>query len=333
MADRESEPVGQGSRRTVAVTNRSTKTAVKILLLGANGQLGYELCRSLEPLGDLVATARHGDCGDQGRKLDLAEPAQLNRMLDLEKPDLIVNAAAFTAVDQAEDEQFLATRINTMVPAILADYAARHQTPLVHFSTDYVFDGKSDRPYLESDACKPQGIYGISKLSGELAIRDAGCPHLILRTSWVYGARGKNFLLTILRAAAERDQLSIVDDQWGSPTWTRMLAKLTARAIGQLQQADDWQQRGGIYHVSAQGKTTWFRFAQAFIKLAVEQKLLPGAPLLQPVTTADYPTRARRPAWSVLDNSAFEKAFKVQVLDWETQLRLCMKGLQDKPND
>ena len=226
-----------------------------------------------------------------------------------------------------EDEQFLATRINTIVPASLADYAVRHAVPLVHFSTDYVFDGKADRPYVESDVCKPQGIYGISKMSGELAIRDSGCRHLILRTSWVYGARGKNFLLTILRAAAERDQLNIVDDQWGSPTWTRMLAKLTAQAVSQLQQSGDWEQRGGTYHVSAQGKTTWFRFAEAFIKLAVEQNLLQAAPQLQAVTTADYPTRARRPAWSVLDNSAFEQAFKVQVLDWETQVRLCMKGI------
>jgi dTDP-4-dehydrorhamnose reductase len=300
---------------------------VKTLLLGAAGQLGFELCQSLAPLGELVPTSRNGDCGEGGRPLDLAESTQLAKMLNQQKPDLIVNAAAFTAVDQAEDEQFLATRINTMVPASLADYAARHAIPLVHFSTDYVFDGKADRPYVESDVCKPQGIYGISKMSGEMAIRDSGCRHLILRTSWVYGARGKNFLLTILRVAAERDQLNIVDDQWGSPTWTRMLAKLTARAVGQLQQSGDWEQRGGTYHVSAQGKTTWFRFAEAFIKLAVEQNLLQAAPQLQAVTTADYPTRARRPAWSVLDNSEFEQAFNVQVLDWETQVRLCMKGL------
>lgn len=301
---------------------------MKILLLGANGQLGFELCRSLETLGELVPTSRHGDCGQQGRQLDLSELSELSKLLKLERPDLIVNAAAYTAVDQAEDEQILATRLNTMVPASLADYAAHHDAALVHFSTDYVFDGKADRPYLESDVCKPQGIYGISKLSGETAIRESGCRHLIIRTSWVYGARGKNFLLTILHAARERDQLSIVDDQWGSPTWTCILAKLTARAIGDLQQGDDWQQRGGTYHVSGKGQTTWYRFAEQFIKLALEQGLLQSAPQLKPISSADYPTRARRPAWSVLDNSAFEKAFNLQVLDWETQVRLCLQGIQ-----
>ena len=301
---------------------------MKILLLGASGQLGFELSRSLEPLGELVPTSRSGDSDKQWRPLDLTQNAQLTKTLAEESPDLIVNAAAFTAVDRAEDEQFLATRLNTMVPAALADYAARHDAALVHFSTDYVFDGQADRPYVESDACKPQGIYGISKLSGEAAIRDAGCRHLILRTSWVYGARGNNFLLTILRAARERDQLNIVDDQWGSPTWTCMLAKLTARAIGALQQDADWQQRSGTYHVSAKGQTTWFRFAEQFIELAVAQGLLQRAPQLKPIATADYPTRARRPAWSVLDNSAFEKTFNLQVLDWETQVRLCLRSIQ-----
>jgi dTDP-4-dehydrorhamnose reductase len=300
---------------------------VKILLLGASGQLGFELSRSLDTLGDLVATARNGGCGRQWRQLDLTENDPLSDTLAQESPDLIVNAAAFTAVDRAEDEPLVATRLNATVPATLAGYAARHDAALVHFSTDYVFDGQADRAYVESDVCKPQGIYGSSKLSGEVAIRDTGCRHLILRTSWVYGARGKNFLLTILGAARERDQLSIVDDQWGSPTWTCTLARLTALAIGKLRQASDWRRLGGTYHVSASGKTTWFRFADHFIKLAVEKGLLQSAPELKPVSTADYPTRARRPAWSVLDNSAFEKAFGLQVPDWETQLQLCLQGI------
>ena len=301
---------------------------MKILLLGASGQLGFELCQNLKMLGELTPTARHADNDRQVQPLDLIDQAQLSKTLARTKPDLIVNAAAFTAVDQAEDQQSLATVLNATVPGVLADYAARHGAALVHFSTDYVFDGQADRPYLETDACQPQGVYGSSKLAGEAAIQEAGCRHLILRTSWVYGARGKNFLLTILRAASERDQLSIVDDQWGSPTWTCMLARLTVGAIGSLQQAGDWDQRGGAYHLSANDQTTWFRFADQFIKLAVQQGLLKRAPELKAVATADYPTRARRPAYSVLDNGEFEKAFGVQVPNWQSQLRLCLRSIQ-----
>jgi dTDP-4-dehydrorhamnose reductase len=297
-------------------------------LLGASGQLGYELCQSLAPLGELTTTSRNGSSESGVLPLDLTDIGGLSKLLMEAKPDLIVNAAAYTAVDKAEDEQILATRVNTMLPASLADYSARHGTALVHYSTDYVFDGQLDRPYLESDTCRPQGIYGISKLSGEKAIQESGCRHLILRTSWVYGARGRNFLLTILKAAAEKTHLSIVNDQWGSPTWCRMLARCTVHALKDLKQTGDWEQRGGIYNLSANGKTTWYHFAEEFIQLAVTQGLLPRAPELRPVSTANFPTRARRPAWSVLDNSAFEKAFDMQVLDWETQVRLCMRTMR-----
>lgn len=294
---------------------------MKILLLGANGQLGHELHRSLLPLGEVRAAARAG----HPIKLDLADLDGLARLLDREHADVIVNAAAYTAVDRAEEETALAHRINAEAVAVMARAAAAQGTALVHYSTDYVFAGDADRPYREDDPVAPINCYGASKLAGEEAIRESACAHLILRTAWVYGNRGKNFLRAILRLAGERDQLRIVADQHGAPAWSRMLAEMSAAAIHRVMLADDWRAISGTYHMSAAGQTTWHAFAQRFVTIAAERGLIDRAPLIEAITTAEFPTPARRPAWSVLDNRRFEQTFGLRVASWERQLELCME--------
>ncbi|MET3132762.1 dTDP-4-dehydrorhamnose reductase [Oxalobacteraceae bacterium GrIS 1.11] len=285
---------------------------MKILLTGTSGQLGYELERSLQGLGQVIAVDRS--------QMDLSDLDQVRDVIRATQPQLIVNPAAYTAVDKAESEPALAMRINAEAPAVMAQEAARLGAAMVHYSTDYVFDGAKQGAYLEDDATAPLNVYGRSKLAGEQAIIAAGIPHLILRTSWVYGMRGKNFLLTMLRLAREREQLSVVDDQHGAPTWSRTIADSTALILAQARagQADWWQGNSGIYNLSSQGQTTWFGFTQAILAAAqIECRLIP-------IPSSEYPVPAPRPVNSVLCSEKLMERF-CNLPDWHAALRLCLQ--------
>jgi dTDP-4-dehydrorhamnose reductase len=289
---------------------------LKILLLGANGQVGTELRRSLVPLGEVVAATRNGQLAD-GTRCEIANfdaPESLPALVQRIAPDAVVNAAAYTAVDLADSEPEAAFRANAEAPAVLASACAAQDAWLIHYSTDYVFDGNADRPYREDDPTGPASVYGASKLAGEQAIRGSGARHLILRTAWVYAAHGKNFLLTMLRLARERESLRVVADQFGSPTPAPLIADVTARLL----QAEG--ARSGTWHLTASGHISWHGFAQAIFDEAVRGSLLPRAPEVVPIRTADYPTPARRPAWSVLDNSALQRDFGLVLPSWQDAL-------------
>lgn len=283
-----------------------------ILLLGGNGQVGMELRRSLAGLGTLVVATRDGT--GAGEAADFSNPGSLGALVDRLRPDIVVNAAAHTAVDRAEGERELAFRINAEAPAALAAACARLDATLVHYSTDYVFRGDGTRPYREDDATAPAGAYGASKLAGEQAIRTSGCRHLVFRTAWVYAAHGHNFLRTMLRVGAEREELRVVADQAGTPTPAALIADTTAQI---LRQRPD---RSGLWHLTATGQTTWHGFAEAIFAGAVARGLLARAPKIVPIATADYPTPAARPAYSVLDTSALQRDFGVGLPGWETGL-------------
>jgi dTDP-4-dehydrorhamnose reductase len=287
---------------------------MKVLLFGCNGQVGWELQRALAPLGDLIALdydCENGLCGDFNRPKDLADTVQTV------KPDVIVNAAAYTAVDKAESEPELAARINTEAPAVLAGEARKIGAWLVHYSTDYVFDGGGDRPWRETDATGPLNVYGTTKLQGEDEIRRSECRHLIFRTSWVYAAHGHNFAKTMLRLACERDHLEVVDDQVGAPTGAELLADVTAYAI---RSAMERPEVGGLYHVTADGETSWFEYAGFVAEFArnagAEIKVAPGA--IVPVPSSVFPTPARRPQNSRLDTSKFRDTFRLSLPHWKT---------------
>lgn len=290
---------------------------MKILVLGANGQVGHELLRSLAPLGDLVAATRDGALADGSSCLraDLADAGSLAQALDEARADVIANAAAWTAVDRAEDEPGLADRINHHAVGEIGTWAARHGARVVHYSTDYVFDGSATRPYREDDATAPLGVYGATKLAGEQALRASGARHLVFRTAWVYAAHGHNFLRTMLRLAGERDELRVVSDQVGAPTPARLIADVTATALAS---PPDAPQR--TFHLVARGRCSWSGFAAAIVEGAAARGLIPRAPRVVPIAGADYPTRARRPAYSVLDASRLESAFGLQLPDWRAGL-------------
>lgn len=297
---------------------------MRILLLGGNGQVGFELLRSLAPLGEVVATTRSGQLPD-GRACetaDLSDPASLPGLVARFAPDLVVNAGAYTAVDRAEDEPELAFRVNAGAPAALAGACARAGIPIVHYSTDYVFDGSGTRPYREADATAPLGVYGASKWAGEQAVRDSGAAHKIFRLCWVYGPRGGNFLLTMLRLARERDLLRVVADQRGTPTPATWIADATVRALQARPEAS------GTWHLAAGGQASWFDFASEIVARAAETGLIPRAPRVEAITTADFPTRARRPAWSVLDTSALAADFGIRLPDWRNGVTLCLGSLR-----
>lgn len=298
---------------------------MKILLLGANGQVGFELRRALAPLGEVVAATRSGELahGESCAVADLAQSASLAAALDAAHADVIVNAAAYTAVDRAEDEPDLADRINHRALAEIGAWAARRGARVVHFSTDYVFDGSATRPYREGDPTAPLGIYGRSKLAGEDALRASGALHLIFRTAWVYAPRGENFLRTMLRVAGERDELRIVSDQIGAPTPARWVAAMTADALAQWHVLDTDASRklAGIYDVVASGQCSWYDFASAIVVDAHARGLLPRVPRVLPIVSADYPTRAQRPAYSVLDCARLQNTFGLQLPDWRDGLR------------
>lgn len=285
---------------------------MKILLLGKNGQVGWELQRSLAVLGDVVAL----DFDTPGPwQADFTRPQALGPMLRQIAPQVVVNAAAHTAVDRAESEPELVHTINAEAPGVLAREAAALGATLVHYSTDYVFDGSGDRPRTEEAPTGPLSVYGRTKLAGEQAIRASGCRHLILRTSWVYAARGGNFAKTMLRLAAERDALTVIDDQVGAPTGADLLADVTAHALRALQQRPDL---GGTYHCVAAGETTWFGYARHVVEWARAHghpvKVAPDA--IRPVPTSAYPTPARRPLNSRLDTTKLRAAFGLHLPHW-----------------
>ena len=286
---------------------------MKILLLGKNGQVGWELQRSLAPLGALTALDRQGDNGLCGDLADLEGLAATVRTL---QPQVIINAAAYTAVDKAESEPELARRINTEAPAILAREAQACGALLVHYSTDYVFDGRGDQPWTEDAPTGPLSVYGATKLAGEQAIVQAGRAHLILRTSWVYAARGGNFAKTMLRLAQERERLTVIDDQWGAPTGAELIADVTAHAIAQTRQQPG---KAGIYHLAPAGETTWHAYAKYVIAQASQAQpaIKIKATEIAPIPTSTYPTSARRPHNSRLNCAKLQATFGLHLSPWQ----------------
>ena len=281
-----------------------------ILLTGSNGQIGWELRRTLTTLGRVTALDRRG--------MDLADPDSIRSAIRACDPQIIINAAAYTAVDQAESEPELALAVNGAAPGIMAEEAKKLGALLVHYSTDYVFDGAKTAPYAEEDAPNPGNVYGRSKLAGERAIAASGARHLIFRTSWVYGARGKNFLRTLLRLAQERAELRIVDDQVGAPTWCRAIAEATAQVLACMQTRDA-SDTYGTYHLSAAGSTSWYGFARAILGHAG------SSCKVVPIPTREYPLPARRPANSVLSNARFSARFGIALPEWAEALKLCLQ--------
>ena len=285
---------------------------LKILISGKTGQVAVELQKRLAGLGELIVLGRD--------ELDLSQPEQIRAQVRAHKPDLIINAAAHTAVDLAESEPELAFAINAIAPGILAEEAKALGIPLIHYSTDYVFDGTKPAPYTESDTPNPLGVYGQSKLAGEQAIAAAGGEYLILRTSWVYSSHGKNFLLTMQRLLQEKPQMRIVADQIGAPTWAGTIANSTRVLIEQWQagKAGDW----GVYHLTAQGETSWFGFAQAIgEQLRAEGKACAD---LEPIPSSAYPTPAKRPLNSRLDCTRLQQQWHVSQPQWQDALHECL---------
>ncbi|MDH5711296.1 MAG: dTDP-4-dehydrorhamnose reductase [Gammaproteobacteria bacterium] len=295
---------------------------MKILLFGKNGQVGWELNRSLQPLGDVIAMSRED--------VDFSKPESLRGIVQKIGPDVIVNAVAYTAVDKAEDEEVLATIINGEAPGVLSEEAKKINALLVHYSTDYVFDGLKEMAYAEDDEPNPINAYGRSKLFGEKLIESSGCDFLIFRTSWVYGARGKNFLLTMIRLMQERGSIRVVNDQHGAPTCARQIAEITANAIWQ-----SWRERkqggfcSGMYHLASSGKATWYRFA---MEIADKAKRLMGEENIiikdiEPISSAEFPVIARRPMNSLLQSRKLEERYGLVMPDWEKCLDLTMREL------
>lgn len=285
-----------------------------ILLTGASGQVGHELAASLASHGSVFVTDR--------ATLDLADADAIVTTLRRLKPALIVNAAAYTAVDLAEQQPDAAFAVNALAPGILAEEAKRSGAMLIHFSTDYVFDGTATSPYREDSPVAPLSVYGASKLEGERRIAASGASALVFRTSWVYGLRGRNFLLTVRRLAVERDELRVVDDQRGVPNWCRALARAVARVVG-LGSAT-LAERAGLYHLSSRGQATWFEFARAIVGEAARPRIVP-------ITTDQYPTPARRPRYSVLDTTKFVSTFGFDLPEWRGALAECLCAPADPP--
>lgn len=294
---------------------------MKILLTGGNGQVGWELIRALLPLGEVIVTNR--------AQADLADLDNLRRTVQKYSADVIVNAAAYTAVDKAETEENLALRINAEAPGVLAEEAKKTGALLIHYSTDYVFDGTKISAYAEDDAPNPVNIYGQSKLTGEKAVQATGVDYLILRTSWVYAARGHNFLKSVLRLAAEREELNIVADQIGSPTWARLIAETTAHVIRQsMLERRSGGFDSGLYHLTSAGETSWHGFAQTIVDIVRQQgnQTLKNR-IINPIPTADYPLPAKRPANSLLSTSRLERHFGLKMPAWDKALKLCMEDM------
>lgn len=289
---------------------------MRILLLGANGQVGSECRRALESSGGLICATRDGRLSDGGQceLADLGRPDSLPGFVARIAPDVVINAAAYTAVDRAESERDAAFRANADSPAMIAQACADRGVYLVHYSTDYVFDGSGNAPYPLDAPTSPLGVYGESKLAGEAAIRASGCDHAILRTAWVYASHGKNFLLTMLRLAREREELRVVADQIGTPTPAALIADVTAGIVA------CGQRPSGTWHLTPDGQVSWHGFAQAIIDGAHQRGLLSSKPIVSPIATRDFPTPARRPAWSVLDNTLLKRDWAVELPTWQQGL-------------
>jgi dTDP-4-dehydrorhamnose reductase len=290
---------------------------MKILLIGKNGQVGWELRRTLAPLAEVRAM--------DYPEIDFTNTAMLRAMVAAVDPTVIVNAAAYTAVDKAETETDLCRQVNAIAPGVLAEAAKKAGALMVHYSTDYIFDGTKTSHYVETDAPNPLGAYGRTKLEGDRAVKASGADHLIFRLCWVYGTRGQNFMLTMQRLAREREKLRVVDDQFGCPTWSRMIAEATALALKQVMAGADRSAYNGEYHLAASGYTSWYGFATSIIEgmPEVERKCR----VVERITTAEYPTPAKRPAFSALDCGKLQKTFGLRLPNWETSLRQVL----DKP--
>ena len=311
-----------------------------ILLTGRTGQIGSELLHLLPEIGEVVAPDRH--------ELDLLDANNIRRTVREIRPELIVNAAAYTAVDAAENQEADAYAINADAPAVISEEAKKIGAVIVHYSTDYVFDGSKKTPYEETDSVAPINVYGKSKLAGERAIYAAGAPYLIFRTAWVYATRGRNFLLTILRLATEREELRIVHDQFGTPTWSREIAEATLKILKQFTGQSSLSSRlvsqvSGIYHLTAKGETTWYDFATAILEEAVHSspevpwfaEATRRRPLITkrvtPITTDEFPSPVSRPSYSVLSNSHLIQTFGVELSDWRMQLRRIFRTEDSAP--
>ncbi len=287
-------------------------------MIGKEGQVGRELSSLLKPFGELTLFGKED--------LDLTQADRIREQLHNVQPHVIVNAAAYTAVDQAEEEPDLALAINGTAPAILAEEAKKLGAALVQYSTDYVFDGEKQDPYTEEDSPNPMGVYGRTKLAGDEAIQSTGLPHLIFRTAWVYGLKGKNFLLTIQRLAKERDELKIVDDQIGSPTWCRTIAQATANVLTQILPQSSpgdlshFEQASGLYNLVCGGQTSWFGFAQAILEASSSSQ----DTKLIPIPTSEYPTLTKRPQNSVLSTKKLKSAFGIAPPAWDVTLKYCL---------
>lgn len=284
----------------------------KILLTGATGQVGWELSRALAPLGGLITP--------DSTEFNLAEPESLRKNIREWKPDIIVNPAAYTAVDQAEREHDLVFRVNADSPKVLAEEAERLNIPMIHYSTDYVFDGEKGEPYRESDETRPLNIYGESKLQGEMAIQNIVEQHIILRTSWIYSLRGSNFLTTMLRLFKEKDEISVVNDQIGAPTWSRMVAEVTAIIMSQLHQKENgW----GLYHLSASGESSWYHFVKEIKRVEDEKRKFS----INAISSEQYVTAATRPKNSLLNSRKLSQQWNVKLPRWDVSLKQCLESL------
>jgi dTDP-4-dehydrorhamnose reductase len=294
---------------------------MKILLFGKNGQVGWELNRSLLPLGEIIALARE--------QADFSKPESLRQIVRDVNPDVIVNAVAYTAVDKAEQEAGLATIVNEVATGVLAEEALRIDALLVHYSTDYIFDGTKTSPYVETDRPAPVNVYGRTKLAGEVAIQSSGCDYLIFRTSWVYAARGNNFLITILKLAQQRKELSIVNDQVGSPTSARLIADTTVLCVQQaMKEKIEGMFSSGLYHLTTSGNTSWYGFTKEIVKYAADSMNLHlTIKDINAIPTSEYPTPAKRPMNSQLELTKLETVFTIKMPDWKDALHQCMEEI------
>jgi len=289
----------------------------KILIFGKNGQVGFELCRSLSYVGE-VSTIDIDEC-------DLTDKKSILENLNAFMPSIIVNAAAYTAVDKAESERELAFKLNAEAPRTMADWANKHKALMVHYSTDYVFDGTKDGPWTEEDKPNPLNVYGESKLSGDLNIQNSGCDHLIFRTSWVYGARGKNFYLTMRKLIQEKDKIRVIDDQYGAPTWCRPIADVTSLVLAKLYDPanrENLPNYSGIYNLTNSGQTSWYGFAKAIHEQLENDKLKTKLANIFPIKSSEYSVAAERPKNSILDGHKLQQTFSLSTLDWHYSLQL-----------